>query len=69
MESVHTTHGCCGSGASAHRAEASSCRCPSCCGPTRHFITKAERREALEKYTEELKKELTGVEERLQDLG
>jgi hypothetical protein len=34
----------------------------------RRFVTKEERREALETYREELKKELTGVEERLDEL-
>lgn len=40
-----------------------------CCGMTRQFMTKDERREALEAYREELKKELTGVEEHLKDMG
>jgi glutathione S-transferase len=37
------------------------------CGVTRHFMTKEERREALEAYRDELKKEFTGVEEHLKD--
>jgi hypothetical protein len=32
-------------------------------------MTKEERRESLEAYREELKKELTGVEEHLKDMG
>ncbi len=66
MESVHATHGCCGGEAGSHKAAASHCCCH---GPSRHFITKAERKEALEQYKDQLKKELTGVEEHLQDLG
>jgi len=65
MESVHATHGCCGGEASAHKMAASH----GCChGPSRHFITKAERKEALEQYRDQLQKELTGVEEHLQEL-
>jgi hypothetical protein len=42
---------------------------PSCCGPfVRRFATAGERREKLESYREELKKELAGVEERLDEL-
>ena len=42
---------------------------PSCCGPfARRFVTASERREKLESYRDELKKELAGVEERLEDL-
>jgi hypothetical protein len=40
-----------------------------CCGMTRQFMTKEERRESLEAYREGLKKELTGVEEHLKDMG
>ena len=40
-----------------------------CCGMTRQFMTKEERRESLEAYRDELKKELTGVEEHLKDMG
>ncbi len=64
MESVHAIHGCCGGEASAHKVVASPC-----CGLSRNFSTKEERREALEKYKDQLKKELTGVEERLQELA
>ncbi|MBU1050381.1 hypothetical protein KKG90_10205 [Candidatus Bipolaricaulota bacterium] len=65
MESVHATHGCCGGEANVHKVAASHCCCH---GPSRHFITKAERREALEQYKDQLQKELTGVEEHLQDM-
>ena len=68
METVHAVHGCCGNEASAHEAAADSCCASSCCGPTRHFITKEERREALEAYKDQLKKELAGIEEHLQDM-
>ena len=66
MESVHAnTQGCCGGELGAHKAVVSH----GCCrGPSRHFITKAERREALEQYKDQLQKELTGVEEHLQDM-
>ena len=66
MESVHATHGCCGGEASARKVAASHCCCS---GLSRNFITKEERREALEQYKDQLKKELTGVEEHLQELG
>ena len=64
MESVHAIHGCCCGEESGHKAVASHC-----CGPSRRFATKEERRERLEKYKDQLKKELTGVEEHLQELG
>ena len=66
MESVHAKQGCCGGERGAHKAVKSHCCCH---GPKRHFITKAERKEALEQYKDQLQKELTGVEEHLQDLG
>lgn len=60
------------------------CRCCICgCGPAHHreghlkkhrfgyrrrFLTKAERAEKLEKYAEELRKELEAVEERIKEL-
>ena len=34
----------------------------------RRFVTSKEERERLEKYREELKNEITGVEERLKEL-
>jgi len=66
MESVHAKQGCCGGEGGTHSVAASHCCCH---GPSRHFITKAERKEALEQYKDQLKKELTGVEEHLQDLN
>jgi hypothetical protein len=41
----------------------------SCCGLPRHFVSKSERVEALESYRDQLRRELEGVEERLQDLS
>jgi hypothetical protein len=61
MKVVHVAHGCCGEETLSHAGQ-------SCCGMTRRFVTKEERREALESYRDELKKELTGVEERLEEL-
>jgi hypothetical protein len=49
-----------------------------CCGPDGHdqghghrkrFLTKAEKVEKLKNYAEELKKELTAVEEHIQELS
>jgi hypothetical protein len=40
-----------------------------CCGMTRQFLTKEERRKALEEYRDELKKELAGLEEHIKDMG
>ncbi|MCJ7423834.1 hypothetical protein MUP01_06145 [Candidatus Bathyarchaeota archaeon] len=34
----------------------------------RHFLTKAEKIERLENYTQELKNELTAVQERIKEL-
>ncbi len=65
MGSVHAKRSCCGGEAHTVKAVASQCCCH---GPSRHFITKAERKEALEEYKDQLKKELTGVEEHLQDM-
>ena len=52
-----------------HRApmmhQASSC---CCCGFPRQFISPEERREQLEKYREQLKKELGGVERALEKM-
>ena len=48
-----------------------------CCGPPYHelghgrgkrFLTKAEKTEKLKSYAEELKKELTAVEEHIKEL-
>ena len=62
MKRIHMVHGCCDGetvSAAGHRG---------CCSMTRRFVSKEERREALEAYRTELKKELTGVEERLDEL-
>ena len=77
MESVHA-QSCCGGDSKAHKIVTSGCcdghdgvhamAAHGCCGFSRHYITKAERREALEQYRDQLQKELTGVEEHLQDL-
>jgi hypothetical protein len=51
-------HGCCGCG-------------PVCCGPegfVRRFISKEEKTEYLERYKEELEKEIAGVNERIQEI-
>jgi hypothetical protein len=39
-----------------------------CCFP-RRFISSGEEKERLERYREQLKKELAGVEERLKEMG
>lgn len=43
-----------------------------CKGPAhhmnRHFVTKAEKMERLKEYAEQLRKELQGVEEKIQEL-
>ncbi len=43
-----------------------------CKGPAhhmrRHFVTKAEKMERLKEYAEQLKKELQGIEEKIQEL-
>lgn len=43
-----------------------------CCGPGavmlfRHFVSRKEELERLEEYRDQLKKELTGLEERIQE--
>ncbi len=55
---VHHGHGgCCYR--SSHHAQ----------GPfNRHFLTKAEKVDRLEKYTQELKNELAAVQERIKEL-
>ncbi|MFC2023968.1 hypothetical protein ACFLTJ_00075 [Chloroflexota bacterium] len=40
-----------------------------CCGFPRHFISVKEEQERLANYAEQLKKELAGVEERIQELN
>jgi len=57
--------GSCGSG------HAGPCSCGCCSGHggfARRFISKAEKLEKLEEYKDQLKKELAGVEERIQEL-
>ena len=48
------------------------CECPSvCCSPgslTRRFVSRKEKQEWLERYREELEKEIAGVDERVQEL-
>lgn len=46
-----------------------SCGCCGCgCGPFfRRFLTEQEEAERLEEYKEQLKKELEGLEERIQE--
>jgi len=73
--------GCCGGHGWGHQEEdscrACGCCCPCACGCDcclggfgfrRRFRAKAERKELLEAYREELKKELAGVEEAIQSL-
>lgn len=68
MNRHHGEHGCCGGHGVAH-GHAKVHTVTGCCGFQRRFMTKAERREALESYRDQLKNELTGVEERLQDFA
>ena len=62
MKAMHVSHGCCSQEGHAHGKH------QACCGFHRQYITKDERREALEAYRDQLKLELTGVEERLAEL-
>ncbi len=50
-----------------HAMGKSSCGCQG--HGWRHYRTRDERRESLEKYREELRQELQAVEERLKELG
>lgn len=67
------THGCCEVPIDhRHHHAAAECCGPSaagCCGMVRRYTTRAERREALESYRDQLKNELAGVEERLEELS
>ncbi len=65
MHTRHDASGCCGGADSLHFHHAAG----GCCGMTRRFPSRAERREALEAYRDQLKSELTGVEERLEELA
>jgi hypothetical protein len=79
MDHARVVHGCCGDTHGAHAAFAQSCCgdvhgahaafAHACCSVPRHFVSKDERREALEAYKDQLKKELAGVDERLQELA
>ena len=46
-----------------------SCGCCGCGSFSRRFITKKEKMECLENYREQLKKELEGLEEHIQDFS
>ena len=65
MTKAHGTDSCCGHGISGHGSSVASC----CCGMQRRFPSKAERRKALEEYREQLKNELAGVDERLEEIS
>lgn len=62
----------CQSGGSQRRVGPGGCNCGCCgcgCGSFfRRFITKEEEEERLEEYRKQLKKELAGLEQRLQEL-
>ncbi|MBU0595558.1 DUF5320 domain-containing protein [Candidatus Bipolaricaulota bacterium] len=59
MTKVHGADACC--------APISAASC--CCGIQRHYLSKAERRKVLEEYREQLKNELAGVDERLDEIA
>jgi len=65
MKTMHVSHGCCGQESLGH----AHAKHQACCGLHRQYTTKAERKEALESYRDQLKLELTGVEERLAELA
>jgi hypothetical protein len=46
---------------------ASQCDCSCGCGSFRRFISAKEQQEWLEEYRDQLRKELAGVEERIQE--
>ena len=50
--------------------EQCNCKTSTCChgSPGRRFLTKQEKIEQLENYAEELKKEITAVEERIKEM-
>ena len=62
MRAHHVVHCCCEGEATSHAAFGACCTVP------RHFRSKEERREALEAYRTQLKSELAGLEERLEEL-
>ena len=58
-------------------ANSPTCGCGCCCGHEhghghgmsfRRFTSRQERKDCLEQYEDELKKELAGVEERIQEI-
>jgi hypothetical protein len=50
-----------------HFTDADLCGCG--CGPSfRHFRTKDEKKEMLEKYRDQLKQEIAGIDEYIDDL-
>lgn len=53
-----------------YRGRGCTCGCCGCgCGPfVRRFISAKEEEERLEEYRDQLKKELAGVEEHIQEL-
>lgn len=62
-------HGCCTFGGRPHGQRCCGGMMPGCCGPGwRRFISPAEELENLERYLEELKKEVAGVEARIREL-
>jgi len=73
---MHQFGMCCGTGlrergCSCGSGHAGPCSCGCCSGHgafVRRFISKEEKRERLEEYRDQLKKELAGVEERIQEL-
>jgi hypothetical protein len=58
---------CCNCGCGSHHSEEGHGRGEGH-GHGRRFLTKAEKAEKLKNYAEELKKELTAVEERIREI-
>lgn len=62
----------CQSGGRSKQAGLSGCTCTPCgcgCGPSfRRFFSPEEKQECLETYADQLKKELAGVTERIDEL-
>lgn len=60
----------CQPGKMQRRTGRAGCNCGCGCGPSfRRFLSSEEERERLENYRDQLKKELSGVEERISELG
>jgi hypothetical protein len=53
---------------SKHHYSTTDCEFGCCCCPPRHFVGSRERKERLEKYRDQLKNELEGVEEELKKM-